>query len=622
MKLGTALSAFLCLVIFSLSTTAQNTNRKLSGLARIDLFGASTVGSLKNGRIIAGDGSIDRQGWRSALEQPRSYSAHFGISRFEWTQIGFQFLPERSGTVALSLMGPWEEWRPGTLFLQEVLWDSLSSEGAVISNSSFETLSSGMISGWTGGESLTSTAAVPAVHGTRLARSWHDGAMTRNITVTGGVPVKFTVWARAYVPPNFLDMKPMSNRDTPAHRAALQFMRGVNFGNFLEYTPGTFSIDYTAQDYSQVRAEGFDHIRLPVAWHLYAGPAPEFRIGGNIFARVDTAIELAGRNQLALILDWHHFDAFMNAPTDHEAQFYSVWRQVAERYATAPATVAFELLNEPVNAATTPVVNRVYPEAIRQIRLTNPNRTIFVGPGKANSCDELQSLLLPDTDPNLIVSLHIYDPFLFTHQGASWAGPDVSTLGVVFPGPPSTPVQRNSRAKSSWVSAWFEAYNNEPIEFNPGGPAAFRGKIQRIRRWSDHFRRPIHVGEFGSYETADSTSRVNFHREIRHAMDEQGVGWAMWDWKAGFHYFQSGRPSPPGLRDALFPSVTLRLVGSDIIEFDAAVGKKFVLEKTSSLETRNWQTIETQTLLTPKATFTDPLWGAGRGNFYRVRWEK
>lgn len=72
MKLGTAWSVFLLCLIASASVHAQN--RKLSGLARIDLFGASSVGSLNNGRIVMGDGSIDRQGWRSALEQPRSFS--------------------------------------------------------------------------------------------------------------------------------------------------------------------------------------------------------------------------------------------------------------------------------------------------------------------------------------------------------------------------------------------------------------------------------------------------------------------------------------------------------------------------------------------------------------------
>jgi hypothetical protein len=82
--------------------------------------------------------------------------------------------------------------------------------------------------------------------------------------------------------------------------------------------------------------------------------------------------------------------------------------------------VAFEFINEPKDAATTTVLNPIYAEAIRQIRVSNPSRTLFVGPGQWNSINELSNLRLPDDDENLIVTVHCYDPFLFTHQGACW----------------------------------------------------------------------------------------------------------------------------------------------------------------------------------------------------------
>lgn len=617
--------ACLALILF-ISVQAPAQTRKLAGQARIDLLGTAAVSSLHTGRITRGDGSIDRHGWRSTTEQARSYSVHFGIARFAWTEIAFQFVPQNNGSITLTLMGPWDESKPGsgTIFLQEILWDSLRIEGSAVPNlnGSFETLSNGTISGWNGGNSITASASVPAIHGTRIARSWHDGPMSRSINVVAGNPITIKVWARAFVPASLADMRPLPNLDTPAHQAALRFMRGINFGNFLEYRPGTFNLDYTAQDYAQARSEGFDHVRLPVAWHLYVAAAPEFRIADSILSRVDTALELASRNQLGLILDWHHFESFMASPTDHETQFYAVWRQIAERYAAKPASVAFELLNEPLGAATTPVLNRIYAQALQQIRASNPTRTIFVGPGKANSADELQSLLLPDSDPNLIATVHIYDPFLFTHQGASWAGPDVATVGVSFPGPPLTPLQRSSRTQSTWVSTWFDSYNNDPPELNPGGSAAFRGKIQRLGQWSNHFKRPVHVGEFGAYETASPASRVSYSREIRKAMDEHGIGWAMWDWKAGFHYFQSGQPSPPGMRDALFPPFHLSILAPNTIACEAAVGKTVTLERTLSLSPPSWQPVKSETLRSPRFIFEVAPPTAQPATFYRLRWDK
>ena len=86
-----------------------------------------------------------------------------------------------------------------------------------------------------------------------------------------------------------------------------------------------------------------------------------------------------------------------------------------------PTGLAFELLNEPKDAATTEVINPIFAETIRQIRRIDPKRTIFVGPGRWNSIGELPKLRLPDDDQNLIVTVHNYDPFYFTHQGADWA---------------------------------------------------------------------------------------------------------------------------------------------------------------------------------------------------------
>lgn len=411
---------------------------------------------------------------------------------------------------------------------------------------------------------------------------------------------------------------------TPAHEAALKFMRGINFANSLEYAPGNLAggLTYSSEDFALARAEGFDHVRVPVAWHLYAGFAPDFIISSSIFGKVDNMVNLGLAHGLAIIIDLHHFDDFTTSPSANKNEFYALWKQISAHYAGSPSTVAFELLNEPKDNATTAVMNPIYVEAIRQIRITNPNRTIFVGPGNFNDIDELPMLALPSTDKNLIVTVHCYDPFPFTHQGASWAGPDVSTLGVIFPGPPAVALQRNPKATSSWVVSWFRDYNVRPTQFNPSSAYAFRSKMQRARLWSEQRGRPVHVGEFGAYQTADDQSRVNFYREIRTVMDQQGLGWAMWDWKAGFHYIQNGQPNPAGLREALFPPLTIATPAGGTLEFDAAKGKTFVVEKTLSLLPPAWQSISTQTLLAPKLVFTDPKASAEGAGFYRVRWVK
>jgi endoglucanase len=270
-------------------------------------------------------------------------------------------------------------------------------------------------------------------------------------------------------------------------------------------------------------------------------------------------------------------------------------------------------------------MNRIYPEAIRQIRVTNPNRTLFVGPGDWNGILELKlnsgGLVLPDDDKNLIAAVHCYDPYYFTHQGAEWALPDTATVGVIFPGPPAVPLNPHPSITHSWVKDWFRDYNNRSTALNPSSPFAFRSKMRGLQAWADYWGRPVHVGEFGCYEKAGSVSRVNFYREIRQAMDEHGLGWAMWDWKAGFHYMKNGRPDPPGMREAMFPPMELSVSASGAIEFDGAIAKTYIVQRRDSLTPPAvWQNVATQILSAPKFQHTPEA--AERGGFYRVQWVK
>ena len=106
-------------------------------------------------------------------------------------------------------------------------------------------------------------------------------------------------------------------------------------------------------------------------------------------------------------------------------------------------------------------------------------------------------------------------------------------------------------------------------------------------------------------------------------MDEFGLGWAMWDWKAGFHYILNGRPDPLALRTAMFPDLQLVTPAGGTIKFTAAKGKTYVVERSASLTpVIQWQSISTQTLSTPQFLFTDPDASRQAGGYYRVRWIK
>ena len=88
----------------------------------------------------------------------------------------------------------------------------------------------------------------------------------------------------AFTPANPPEMRRLTDRNSPAYRAAKLFMRGVNLGNYLEASPGqNWGVTFAANECAIMRAEGFDHLRVPVGWQHYAGPAPDFALSPDNF---------------------------------------------------------------------------------------------------------------------------------------------------------------------------------------------------------------------------------------------------------------------------------------------------------------------------------------------------
>ncbi len=360
--------------------------------------------------------------------------------------------------------------------------------------------------------------------------------------------------AGTFTPMNPPQMRRLANFNSPAWRASKRFMRGVNLGNYLEVPPGeNWHITVSAPEFAVMKKEGFDHVRVPIGWQHYAGPAPDFTLSPEIFSRVDFVVTNALAAGLAVIINIHHFDELDQDPAAATDEFLKIWAQIAVYYRKFPRQLAFELDNEPHDNATTAVMNPIYARAIAEIRKTNPHRTVFVEPGGWGGINQLQELILPPDD-NVIVSVHSYEPFYFTHQGATWTGPPPKITGIRFPGPPATPlVPDPSLHLPQGMLNWIHRYNTLPTPENPCSPLAFEGRLKYARAWSDYYGRPIHLGEFGCYTKADPQSRARFYAACRRALANDKIGWAIWDWSAGFRYWDKTKNQPmPGMRQALF----------------------------------------------------------------------
>jgi endoglucanase len=77
--------------------------------------------------------------------------------------------------------------------------------------------------------------------------------------------------------------------------------------------------------------------------------------------------------------------------------------------------------------------------------------------------------------------------------------------------------------------------------------------MEKVAQWSREHNTPIYLGEFGAYTKADEASRVRYYSQMRKTAERLGFGWAIWDWKAGFNYWDTKRNEPmAGMHEALF----------------------------------------------------------------------
>lgn len=308
-------------------------------------------------------------------------------------------------------------------------------------------------------------------------------------------------------------------------------LRGINLGNALDApTEGAWGVTLDESHFEMAAAAGLDHVRLPVRFNAHASATSPFTVDTAFFERVDWAVDQATAKGLSIIIDFHHYEEIMKEPLAHEARFLMIWKQIAERYKNRPASVVFEVLNEPNGNLQAEILNKFVNQAIPIIRATNPTRRIIVDGYFWAAADWLDDLDLPRDDAEVIASFHMYQPILFTHQGAPWMTPEYHTSGIVFPGPPSTPITPSEGAdRVGWVHDWFARYNSYAAENNPSGPAAVRIEFEKVDQFIHTTGRRVYMGEFGCIDKADMQSRVTYLRLVRQEAERRGIGWAYWD---------------------------------------------------------------------------------------------
>lgn len=294
----------------------------------------------------------------------------------------------------------------------------------------------------------------------------------------------------------------LAAQSVSANEQCAKMRRGVNIIGYdsavwKDHTKGRFKEEY----FRKIKEAGFSTIRVNL--FAFSGMDNTHTLNPKWLETLDWVVKKGLEAKLMVILDMHEYNAMADDPIAKKEMFMSVWRQLAPRYKDQPNDVLFELLNEPNQKLSVDLWNQYLVDAIKLVRETNPNRTLIIGPGNWNGIESLPTLVLPENDKNIIVTVHFYHPMPFTHQGAYWAKDFKDLSGI------------------QWTGTKEEKADIET-------------KLKVAADWSQANDRPIFLGEFGAYDKGDMESRARYTACVARTAEKFGFSWAYWQFDSDF----------------------------------------------------------------------------------------
>jgi endoglucanase len=309
---------------------------------------------------------------------------------------------------------------------------------------------------------------------------------------------------------------------TPRAGATLRLGKCVNLSNMLEApNEGAWGRGFRDSDIANIASKGFTAIRLPARFSAHADRKPPYAIDTGFMKRVRRITDFATAAGMAVVVDMHHYEEIFRDPAGEAPRFAAMWRQIGAAFKDAPASVYFELINEPHDKFDASNLWAVQSPALAAVRESNPTRPVVIdGPSWA-SLDGMIATQFPD-DPNLVPTFHYYDPANFGFDKAPWMNPPV---------------------RETFGSA--------------ADIAELNGVLAKIQAYMTKTGRVPFVGEFGANEARAVDQRAIYYGMVSAAFASIGLQGCAWGYTNTHQLWRDGKGWEPGIADAIVTTATL-----------------------------------------------------------------
>jgi aryl-phospho-beta-D-glucosidase BglC (GH1 family) len=348
-----------------------------------------------------------------------------------------------------------------------------------------------------------------------------------------------------------------------AFARAQHLKRGINASNWFAQSPKDYSAARTnrymdAADIALIARLGFDHVRLSIdAPPLEQSPVGKDGLNADFVGRLDRAVDTMLADGLAVEIDLHPEGSFkqqLATSDDAVDRLDRLWRRLAAHYASRdPERVFFEILNEPGMSDAYRWAG-IQARLAATIRAAAPRQTIIAAGTNGSGIEDLLALH-PLSDGNVIYNFHFYLPTQFTHQGAGW-GPAwwTSTHGIPYPS-----TEGSMKDLLKLVPDAANRYELEQYWLDHWDAHRIRLLIGEAAAWGQENHVPLICDEFGVFrDVPDPASRANWIRDTRTALEADGIGWALWDYRDNFGLVFKGDGEPARVDEKVAQALGLK----------------------------------------------------------------